>query len=86
MTHQITLHCRNQPDAMERILRTVRHRGFTLEAVNMTSSSCGQQFELAIQVSSSRSPRLLTSQLDKLYDVIQWVLKEKQVPCRVETM
>lgn len=41
-------------------------------------ATCGQQFELAIQVSSSRPLRLLISQLDKLYDVIQLVLKEKQ--------
>ena len=69
---------------MERILRTVRHRGFVLKGLQMTSSDCGRQLELAIEVSSTRPLRLLTSQLDKLYDVIQWALKEKQAHRQAE--
>lgn len=72
MIHQMTIHCRKQPDAMERILRTIRHRGFELEGISMNSSGCGKQLELAIKVRGLQPLRLLTSQLEKLYDVIEW--------------
>ena len=78
MSHQIIIQCRKQPDAMERILRTVRHRGVVLEGMSMICSGCGQQLELAIEVSGSRPLRLLTSQLEKLYDVIMWSPEVKQ--------
>ena len=71
MNHQLTILCRKKSDAMERVLRTVRHRGFTLEGMTMTLSGCGREFELSIEVRSQRSLHLLTSQLQKLHDVLR---------------
>ena len=72
MTYQLSIHCRKQNDVMERVLRVIRHRGFVLQGVNMTMSSCGKQLELSVAVDSHRPIHLLTSQLEKLHDVLQW--------------
>ncbi|WP_067515087.1 acetolactate synthase 2 small subunit [Endozoicomonas ascidiicola] len=70
MSVQLHLHCRQQPDVVERILRVIRHRGFTLNAMSMAPSSCGEKIEVAVTVSSSRPLHLLTAQLKKLHDVL----------------
>ena len=72
MTYQLKIECRKQSDVLERVLRVIRHRGFSVEAMDMNLSSCGQQMELSVAVDSSRPIHLLTSQIEKLHDVIHW--------------
>lgn len=71
MSILLTLQCYRQPDVLERILRVVRHRGFTLDDMNLTS--CSEKFQLTLTVSSQRPLHLLISQLQKLQDVITLV-------------
>ncbi|MGB1271150.1 MAG: acetolactate synthase 2 small subunit [Endozoicomonas sp.] len=68
--YQLTIQCGKQPDVLERVLRVIRHRGFSLDSLGMRKSSHPQQMELTIDVSGIRPLGLLTTQLEKLYDVI----------------
>ncbi len=68
MSIYLTLQCHKQQDVIERILRVVRHRGFTLDSMSL-ASSC-EQFELNLTLSSKRPVHLLVSQVEKLQDVI----------------
>ncbi|MGL4475774.1 MAG: acetolactate synthase 2 small subunit [Shewanella sp.] len=69
MIHHINLVTRNRPEVVERVLRVVRHRGFTLTAMAM---SChGGLNTLEIHVEAERAIELLTRQLTKLLDVTE---------------
>ncbi|MFK0569884.1 acetolactate synthase 2 small subunit [Endozoicomonas sp.] len=70
MSFQLHMQCHKQPDVVERILRVIRHRGFTLDEMNMTPSNCGQRIELLMIVSSTRPAHLLMTQVQKLHDVV----------------
>lgn len=72
MNHQLKIECRKQVDIMERVLRVIRHRGFHVQTMDMNLSHCGQQMELSVEVHSVRPLHLLTSQIDKLHDVVSW--------------
>ena len=76
MNYQLGIACRSQPDILERILRVIRHRGFTLEAITMTPAHSGQQFDVAVTVYGQRPLQLLVTQLEKLHDVLK--LKSEQ--------
>ncbi len=66
--HDITLVAHHRPEVLERILRVIRHRGFTVIA--MKTHLENEKIWLDATVQSSRDLSLLTSQLMKLYDVI----------------
>ncbi|WP_257263932.1 acetolactate synthase 2 small subunit [Endozoicomonas sp. ONNA2] len=70
MSIRLHIQCHQQPDVVERILRVIRHRGFTLQAMSMTPSNCGGKIELCMTVSSSRPAHLLVTQVEKLHDVV----------------
>ena len=77
-SYQLSIECHRKPEVMERVLRVVRHRGFALETMTMSLSACGSRVVTDLVVSSSRSPRLLTAQIEKLYDVIR--VSQQEVP------
>jgi len=62
---QIKLDVNQSPEVLERILRVARHRGFKVELLDWKNETG----ELLLTVSSERQLHLLTSQLDKLFDV-----------------
>jgi len=62
---QIKLDVNQSPEVLERILRVARHRGFKVELLDWKNETG----ELLLTVSSERQLYLLTSQLDKLFDV-----------------
>ncbi|MRI31881.1 acetolactate synthase 2 small subunit [Endozoicomonas sp. OPT23] len=70
-TYSLDIHCYKKPEVVERLLRVVRHRGFSLDQFSMSSSHCGNHLQACLQVSSHRPVELLTAQLNKLYDVIE---------------
>ncbi|MGR3807135.1 acetolactate synthase 2 small subunit [Pasteurella testudinis] len=72
--YQLTLQAQWRPEVLERVLRVVRHRGYRLRQLQMTSS--GQQINLAFSVSSERPIDALVNQLSKLFDVQNVVVKE----------
>ena len=69
MEHQIDLTAQHRPEVLERILRVVRHRGFTVTQMEM--QLIDDKVRLKFTVKSDRTLELLVSQLEKLPDVIE---------------
>ena len=69
MERQIKLTAQHRPEVLERILRVVRHRGFTVTQMDM--ELIDDKVRLKITVKSDRTLELLVSQLEKLPDVIE---------------
>lgn len=69
MEHQIDLTAQHRPEVLERILRVVRHRGFTVTQMDM--QLVDDKVRLKFTVKSDRTLDLLVSQLEKLPDVIE---------------
>ena len=70
-TTEITVVANHRPETLERILRVVRHRGFTV--VNMKMKLNNNKIWLDFSVQSEREIHLLINQLSKGYDVIDVV-------------
>ena len=68
MQYQINLTARQRPEVLERILRVVRHRGFSVQAMEMREQD--NQVQLHLSVQSERALDLLINQLVKLPDVL----------------
>ena len=69
MEHQIELTTQHRPEVLERILRVVRHRGFTVTQMDM--QLVDDKVRLKFTVKSDRTLDLLVSQLEKLPDVME---------------
>ena len=69
MEHQIELTAQHRPEVLERILRVIRHRGFTVTQMDM--QLIDDKVRLKFTVKSDRTLVLLVSQLEKLPDVIE---------------
>ena len=69
MEHQIDLPAQHRPEVLERIIRVVRHRGFTVTQMDM--QLIDDKVRLKFTVKSDRTLELLVSQLEKLPDVIE---------------
>ena len=69
MEHQIELTAQHRPEVLERILRVIRHRGFTMTQMDM--QLIDDKVRLKFTVKSDRTLDLLVSQLEKLPDVIE---------------
>ena len=69
MEHQIELTAQHRPEVLERILRVVRHRGFTVTQMDM--QLIDDKVRLKFTVKSNRTLDLLVSQLEKIYDVVE---------------
>ena len=68
MEQQIELTAQHRPEVLERILRVVRHRGFTVTQMDM--QLIDDTVRLNFTVQSDRTLDLLVSQLEKLPDVL----------------
>ena len=69
MEHQIELIAQHRPEVLERILRVIRHRGFTVTQMDM--QLVDDKVRLKFTVKSDRTLDLLVSQLEKIYDVVE---------------
>ena len=69
MEHQINLTAQHRPEVLERILRVIRHRGFTMTQMDM--QLIDDKVRLKFTVKSDRTLDLLVSQLEKIYDVVE---------------
>ena len=69
MEHQIELTAQHRPEVLERILRVIRHRGFTVTQMDM--QLINDKVRLKFTVKSDRTLDLLVSQLEKLPDVVE---------------
>ena len=63
------LTAQHRPEVLERILRVIRLRGFTV--TNMEMALVDTQVQLKITVKSDRTVDLLVNQLAKLPDVME---------------
>ena len=63
------LTAQHRPEVLERVLRVIRLRGFTV--TNMDMSLVDTQVQLKITVKSDRTLDLLVNQLAKLPDVLE---------------
>lgn len=70
MIHSLELTVQQRPEVIERVLRVVRHRGFTITEMQMRMNE-DASLSLDMSVDSERAIELLSSQLNKLIDVTQ---------------
>ncbi|KGY11494.1 acetolactate synthase [Vibrio tubiashii] len=59
----------DKPVLLERVLRVVRHRGFTVKQVAGTQNHESKVASVEIIVDSDRPISFLTNQIEKLWDV-----------------
>ncbi|WP_411705298.1 acetolactate synthase 2 small subunit [Edaphovirga cremea] len=69
MQHQVSIQACFRPEMLERVLRVVRHRGFQVCAMNMSTTMNSDSVNIELTVASQRPVDLLSSQLSKLMDV-----------------
>jgi len=69
MKATLELELDKQQGSLERVLRVTRHRGFTLEQMQVLSNDNGRSFCVELTINSERRLSLLTNQLNKLFDV-----------------
>lgn len=67
--YQLTVKANQRPETLERILRVVRHRGFSV--LNLKAENSGSEIQLNLIVESERELSLLTNQLKKLFDIVE---------------
>ncbi|MCC2606565.1 acetolactate synthase 2 small subunit [Planctobacterium marinum] len=76
MQYQIELQLHNQPAVLERVLQVVRYRQFHLEGMQMQPE--GQdKLTVQLKVSGQHSINILTSQLNKLYDLARLTIQHE---------
>ncbi|WP_025674617.1 acetolactate synthase 2 small subunit [Salinivibrio socompensis] len=69
--HQFSIHATHSPELLERVLRVIRHRGFTVCQFTMSMPSDSGQVIFDVTVESQRAIETLRPQLTKLWDVAE---------------
>lgn len=69
--YDLTVQANARPETLERLLRVIRHRGF--EVLDLNAQKNEQILTLTIKLQSIRPLSLLTTQLEKLFDVTKVV-------------
>lgn len=67
----VTIQANDKPVLVERILRVVRHRGFTIKQILATQNQTSHLAKIEIVVDSNRPITLITNQIEKLWDVTE---------------
>jgi acetolactate synthase II small subunit len=67
----VTILANDKPVLVERILRVVRHRGFTIMQILATQNQDSHLAKIEIVVDSNRPITLITNQIEKLWDVTE---------------
>ncbi|GGO66529.1 acetolactate synthase 2 small subunit [Bowmanella pacifica] len=67
MNYQLEMLLTDQPAVLERVLQTTRYRGFRVDSMQMQPAS--KQMKVSMLVSGKHPISMLTSQLNKLYDL-----------------
>ena len=71
MNHVLNITANNTPAVVERLLQVTRYRGYQLTGLEMKPRSDARSVAITLTVSGDKPIHLLTSQLYKLYDVVQ---------------
>jgi len=69
-THVLDMQIKSVTGSLERVIRTVRHRGFEMVSLNVNLNADGTSASMSLSVRSERHLSTLTKQLEKLYDVL----------------
>ncbi len=67
--HNLQIEAQFRPEALERVLRLIRHRGFRVDDMEMSTSVDCKSLNIRVTVSSDRAIQLLSRQLEKLMDI-----------------
>lgn len=70
MNHVLNITANNTPAVVERLLQVTRYRGYQLTGLEMKPRS-DRSVTITLCVQGDKPIHLLTSQLHKLYDVVQ---------------
>lgn len=70
MKHSLELTLQPSAEVLERVLRVMRHRGFSVTNMQMKINA-DASIVLAVEVEAERAIELLSHQLNKLYDVAE---------------
>ncbi|MGX9462640.1 acetolactate synthase 2 small subunit [Shewanella sp. A14] len=70
MMHNLELTVQQRPEVLERVLRVTRHRGFKVTQMQVRIND-DASMAVDIWVEADRAIELLSTQLDKLIDVMQ---------------
>ena len=65
----LQVRCYNEPAALERLLRVVRFRGFSVVNFNAQLDAVGERLKVMLTVTSERPLHLLENQLRKNCDI-----------------
>ncbi|WCE29725.1 acetolactate synthase 2 small subunit [Vibrio sp. SCSIO 43137] len=65
----LKIEAHDKPVLVERILRVVRHRGFTIKQILATQNHESKVAQIELVVDSDRPITLITNQVEKLWDV-----------------
>lgn len=85
MLHSFNIVAKQQPAMLERVLRVVRHRGFSLESLNVSTSD-EAQVAIELTVSGARPIETLQRQLDKLYDIAHLELSSVETTAKTASL
>lgn len=69
MNHILTITAHNSPAVLERLLQVTRYRGYQLAGLELKPLADTAALLITLQVVSDKPIHLLTSQLNKLYDI-----------------
>ncbi|MBL4828864.1 MAG: acetolactate synthase 2 small subunit [Aliivibrio sp.] len=67
--HLLNIEANDRPVLLERVLRVIRHRGFTILKVTATQNQSNKIAKIEIIVESERPISLITNQVEKLWDI-----------------
>ncbi|MBR9858192.1 MAG: acetolactate synthase 2 small subunit [Oceanisphaera sp.] len=67
--HNLQIETQFRPEVLERVLRLIRHRGFRVDDMEMSTSVDCKHLNIRVTVSSDRAIQLLSRQLEKLMDI-----------------
>lgn len=67
----LKIEANDKPVLVERILRVVRHRGFTIKQILATQNHESKVAQIELVVDSDRPITLITNQVEKLWDVTE---------------
>ena len=71
MNHVLNITANNTPAVVERLLQVTRYRGYQLTGLELQPRNNDRSLAITLSVSSDKPIHLLTSQLHKLYDIVQ---------------
>ena len=69
LEHVIQFSANNQAELLERVFKTVRHRGFSVVDSKISLDADTNLFHVELCVAGARPVEYLTKQLQKLWDV-----------------